>query len=253
MGDSSEGLDSVSGLVEVDPTVDSSTPAIRLSPSAPVDDEEDTAPEEVESEGDDDLDSAHDSDSDISIGEGEEEEEAGSQEDVPPSKVEEELRETGEASDTDSDVEMDEERHQKFDPETRAGFLERFHPEAKVASFDEVRARSRITRGAQGYIEDPNHRSIPILTKYELTRVLGLRARQIDEGAAPLVSVPSGVLDGYVIAKAELDQKKIPFIIRRPMPSGESEYWRLQDLEVLRAPAGFGPAPSASISSGSHS
>ena len=31
----------------------------------------------------------------------------------------------------------------------------------------------------------------------------------------------------------ELEQKKIPFIIRRPLPSGGSEYWHLRDLEVI--------------------
>ena len=35
------------------------------------------------------------------------------------------------------------------------------------------------------------------------------------------------------IAQMELDQKKLPFIIRRPIPGGGSEYWRLKDLSVL--------------------
>jgi hypothetical protein len=32
---------------------------------------------------------------------------------------------------------------------------------------------------------------------------------------------------------AEFEQKKIPMIIRRPLPNNASEYWRLQDLEIL--------------------
>jgi hypothetical protein len=31
----------------------------------------------------------------------------------------------------------------------------------------------------------------------------------------------------------ELKQKRIPFIIRRPLPNGGSEYWRVQDLEDI--------------------
>ena len=31
----------------------------------------------------------------------------------------------------------------------------------------------------------------------------------------------------------ELEQNKIPFIIRRPLPNGSSEYWRVQDLTIL--------------------
>jgi len=41
------------------------------------------------------------------------------------------------------------------------------------------------------------------------------------------------MIDGYLIALKELDQKKIPFIIQRPLPNGGSEYWRLCDLEML--------------------
>ena len=36
-----------------------------------------------------------------------------------------------------------------------------------------------------------------------------------------------------LIAVKELEQKKTPFIIRRPLPNGGSEYWRVQDLEIL--------------------
>ena len=41
------------------------------------------------------------------------------------------------------------------------------------------------------------------------------------------------IIDGYIIAEEELKQKRIPFIIRRPLPNGGSEYWKLQDLEDI--------------------
>ena len=31
----------------------------------------------------------------------------------------------------------------------------------------------------------------------------------------------------------ELKEKKIPFIIRRPLPDNSFEYWKLQDLELI--------------------
>jgi hypothetical protein len=31
----------------------------------------------------------------------------------------------------------------------------------------------------------------------------------------------------------ELEQKNIPFIIRRPIPNGGSEYWNIKDLEMI--------------------
>ena len=45
--------------------------------------------------------------------------------------------------------------------------------------------------------------------------------------------VPENVVDGYIIAELELQQKRIPFIIRRPLPNGGCEYWNLKDLEII--------------------
>jgi DNA-directed RNA polymerase subunit K/omega len=49
----------------------------------------------------------------------------------------------------------------------------------------------------------------------------------------PFVKVPEGVIDGYLIALKELEEKKIPFIIRRPLPNRGSEYWHLEDLQII--------------------
>ena len=82
-------------------------------------------------------------------------------------------------------------------------------------------------------VVDALHRTLPMLTKYEKSRVLGQRAKQLNEGAQPFIKIDSTVIDGYLIAMKELEQKKTPFIIRRPLPNGGSEYWRIQDLEIL--------------------
>jgi len=88
-------------------------------------------------------------------------------------------------------------------------------------------------RDDRGIIVDELHKTLPLLTKYERTRVLGQRAKQINNGATPFVKVPEGVIDGYLIAVKELEEKKIPFIIRRPLPNRGSEYWHLEDLQVI--------------------
>ena len=92
---------------------------------------------------------------------------------------------------------------------------------------------SNVVRDDNGIIVDPLHKTIPFLTKYERARVLGQRAKQIETGSKPLVKVPENIIDGYLIAEIELEQKKIPFIIRRPLPNGGSEYWRLSDLQII--------------------
>ena len=90
-----------------------------------------------------------------------------------------------------------------------------------------------VVRNTEGIIVDELHKTIPFLTKYELTRVLGQRAKQIDSGAPIFVQPPPDVLDGYIIAEQELFEKKLPFIIQRPLPGGGLEYWHLNDLEFL--------------------
>jgi DNA-directed RNA polymerase I, II, and III subunit RPABC2 len=71
------------------------------------------------------------------------------------------------------------------------------------------------------------------LTKYERARVLGQRAKQIEYGDTPLVPVDIALIESHIIAEMELEARKIPFIIKRPIPGGGFEYWRLSDLELI--------------------
>jgi DNA-directed RNA polymerase I, II, and III subunit RPABC2 len=97
----------------------------------------------------------------------------------------------------------------------------------------EVESLVRVVRNADGAIVDGMHKTMPFLTKYEKTRILGQRAKQLNQGAQPLIPVDKKIIDGYLIAQLELQQKALPFIIRRPLPGGKSEYWRLADLELI--------------------
>ena len=94
-------------------------------------------------------------------------------------------------------------------------------------------ALTTISRDSENNIIDPMHKTIPILTRYERARVLGVRAKQLEHNAIPMIDIPANMIDSYLIACEELKQKKIPFIIKRPMPDGTSEYWKLEDLEIV--------------------
>lgn len=107
-----------------------------------------------------------------------------------------------------------------------------FHPELKSINYKELLILSKVKKDKDGNIKDSNHRTIPILTKYEKTKILGQRAKQIEEGHLPFIKI-NNIIDHYTIAQMELEQNKIPFIIRRPLPNGNSEYWRVQDLTIL--------------------
>jgi DNA-directed RNA polymerase I, II, and III subunit RPABC2 len=133
----------------------------------------------------------------------------------------------------DSDDDDMDKKLKKFDSEVRDDYLAKFHPECMMQNYDEIYNLARVVRDDRGIIVDELHKTLPLLTKYERTRVLGQRAKQINDGATPFVKVPEGVIDGYLIALKELEEKKIPFIIMRPMPNGKSEYWNVNDLEDL--------------------
>jgi len=140
--------------------------------------------------------------------------------------------EADQTDDDDDDEEPDDDYLQKMNDDVRKKVIEDFHPELKTINYEEVDALATVVRDKQNYIIDPLHRTLPILTRYEKARILGERARQINAGASPMIDVEPTLIDGYLIALKELEQKRIPFIIQRPLPNGTSEYWRVSDLEL---------------------
>jgi len=136
------------------------------------------------------------------------------------------------SNDDDDDDDDDKDLH-KFDDETKKDYIATFHPECLSFNHEETETLSRVVRDETGRIVDPLHKTLPFLTKYEKTRILGIRTKQINEGAKPYLDVNPSIIDGYIIAQLELEHKKLPFIIRRPIPNGGSELWKLQDLEII--------------------
>ena len=72
--------------------------------------------------------------------------------------------------------------------------------------------------------------SKPYISKFEKTKILGMRASQLEHGDLPLVSVPENIQDAKSIAELEYEEKVIPFLIRRYLPDGDYEDWRLTDF-----------------------
>jgi len=78
---------------------------------------------------------------------------------------------------------------------------------------------------------DQDRITLPKLTKYELVRVLGIRAQQISVGAKTLVKNIEGK-SPVEIAIYELKNKMTPFKIRRPMPNNTYEIWKIKELDI---------------------
>ena len=138
------------------------------------------------------------------------------------------------SDDENDDDDDDEDYLQKFDRDIKKNYIVDYHPECMIHNYEEISALTKVVRDKDNIIVDPLHRTIPYLTKYERARVLGQRAKQINLGARPFVKVPENIIDGNLVAEMELVQKRIPFILRRPLPGNSgSEYWNLKDLEII--------------------
>tara|TARA_B100001093_G_C26788619_1_gene997903 strand:+ start:497 stop:1105 length:609 start_codon:yes stop_codon:yes gene_type:complete len=138
-----------------------------------------------------------------------------------------------ESDDDDDDDDDDEEDNYKKISNINDLLIEKYHPESLSHNYDEIETLSNVVRDKNNNIIDPFHKTIPILTKYEKARILGQRSKQISNNSKIFVDVNDSIIDSYSIAEMELKQKKIPFIIKRPLPGGTCEYWRVKDLEIL--------------------
>ncbi len=143
----------------------------------------------------------------------------------------EDVENANEESDDDTDDE--DEDFKKFEQDIKKDVLLDFHPQIKQISHKEMLTLCKIVRNKDGHIIDDLHRTVPFLTKFEKARIIGLRAKQINNGCEPFIDVPPNMIEGLTIAEKELEEKNIPFIIRRPLPNGASEYWKVSDLEML--------------------
>lgn len=140
---------------------------------------------------------------------------------------------SSEVSEDEDDEDDDDDYLKKLDDSVRHNIIGEYHPEMIQHNDEEVETLCKIVRDADGVIIDPFHKTLPFVTKYEKARILGERAKQINAGAKPLIAVEKHIIDGYLIALREFEEKKIPFIVRRPLPNGGSEYWKLVDLQIL--------------------
>jgi DNA-directed RNA polymerase I, II, and III subunit RPABC2 len=100
------------------------------------------------------------------------------------------------------------------------------HPEVKPVfrkDVAEMIKQPRITR--------------PFFTKYEYTKLIAIRAEQLAQGAKPLIDLKgmktSDPMFVWSVAKKEVADRKLPFIIRRQLPNNTSEFWSAQEMEIM--------------------
>jgi len=68
------------------------------------------------------------------------------------------------------------------------------------------------------------------MSKYEKVRIIGIRAKQIMTGANILIKGVENKTPTE-IAELELINNMVPFKIKRRLPNGRYEIWKLSELE----------------------
>ncbi len=81
-------------------------------------------------------------------------------------------------------------------------------------------------------IEKVKKTTPPFLTKFEKARIIGVRMQQLASGAKPCVDI-RGLKSIEEIAYAELEQRALPFIVKRPLPNGVTEYWKMEEFDIV--------------------
>ena len=81
-------------------------------------------------------------------------------------------------------------------------------------------------------ISNTKKKTIPFLTKFEKARIMGVRIQQLANGAKPRINIDNLKNINEIVEK-ELEERKIPFIIRRRLPNGKFEDWKLEEFESV--------------------
>lgn len=83
------------------------------------------------------------------------------------------------------------------------------------------------------YKSEKKYNTVQKLTKYEKTKILGIRTQQLLSGMPALIDVPKHIKDIKKIAELELEQRKTPLILKRSLPNKNYEYIKIEDLEYI--------------------
>jgi DNA-directed RNA polymerase subunit K/omega len=79
------------------------------------------------------------------------------------------------------------------------------------------------------FMEGDDRITSNMMTKYEYVQIMGVRTKQLDMGAKKFIK-NEGNLSNKEIALLELQHKVIPMKIKRPLPNGRYEIWKVSEL-----------------------
>lgn len=148
-----------------------------------------------------------------------------SEESEPESEISEVIED--DINDDDEDDEYDNNNDEEIDD---TELLKKENEDEELECFYDIE-QNEINNIQNNDVPKEDRITMPYLTKYERVRVLGTRAKQISLGAKILVkNIDLTTKKPLEIAKIELEHGVIPFKIRRPLPNGKIEEWKISEL-----------------------
>jgi len=72
--------------------------------------------------------------------------------------------------------------------------------------------------------------TLPLITKFEYSKIKSIRVTQLSNNSNPFIETNLDNIEE--IADEEIKQLKLPFIIKRNLPNGDYELWRLSELAI---------------------
>lgn len=136
---------------------------------------------------------------------------------------ENDIEEKGEVLEIDEELDLEVEIEAELDGETEVDEME-----ASVSEIEEDKKKST-------QFGKREKQTNPYLTKYEFTKIIGVRAEQLLYGAQQLVK--SKETNPLKIAVEELKQRRLPFIVRRKIYQKTNkisyEDWSIEEFKNL--------------------
>lgn len=85
-------------------------------------------------------------------------------------------------------------------------------------------------------VYDPSKNiSSNLVTKYELNQIISLRMLHLSKGAKPFVDYDLSKIKSNInwrkVVVEEIKAGVLPFLIKRTLPNGKTEVWRLNDMD----------------------
>lgn len=142
---------------------------------------------------------------------------------------EEVVEETDEGTDEVEGVEVTEDKDETFVGESKVCYMKNLDKDFIVLDEDDSNMYGKLE---YKWVAPEDRESDPIMTYYEMVRIIGTRAQQFNFGALPLVKGVDG-LHPAKMAYLELIAKMTPYIIRRRLPGKRYEEWRVDELDII--------------------